>query len=93
MAEDPADETLELAGSFKVSPPAAGSQKVELNWSVLRHDGMELGTLSQANAVPAGTFDKPWGELATVIAEGAAVGVTEILTRVPVSKLADKPGG
>jgi len=93
VAEDPADDALEVAGNFKVSPPAAGSQQVELSWSVLRHDGTELGTLSQANAVPAGTFDKPWGELATVIAEGAAVGVTEILTRVPVSKLADKPGG
>ena len=93
IAEDPAEDALEVAGNFKLSPPAAGSQQVELSWSVLRHDGKELGTLSQANAVPAGTFDKPWGELATVIAEGAAVGVTEILTRVPVSKLADMPGG
>lgn len=91
VAEQANGDALVVTGNFALSPPANGSQKVELRWAVLRPDGVELGTLSQANAVAAGTFDKPWGELAAVIAQGAAAGVSEILARVPPERLADKP--
>ena len=92
VADDPTDEALVVAGTFKLSPPVQGGQKVELSWAVLRPDGGELGTMSQANTVEAGTFDKPWGELAAIIAQGAAAGVTEILTRLTPDKLAENRG-
>jgi len=92
VADDPTDEALVVAGAFKLSPPVQGGQKVELSWAVLRPDGGELGTMSQANTVEAGTFDKPWGELAAIIAQGAAAGLTEILTRLTPDKLAENRG-
>ncbi len=92
VADDLTHDALVVAGNFALSPPANGSQKVELRWALLRRDGAELGTLTQANAVPAGTFEKPWGELAVMIAQGAAAGGGEIPPRVPPEKLADRPG-
>ena len=92
VADDPTDQALVVAGTFKLSPPMQGGQKVELRWAVLRPDGGELGTMTQANTVEAGTFDKPWGELAAIIAQGAAAGLTEILTRVSPDKLAENRG-
>ena len=79
-----------VQGVVNVGPPRGGSQPLQIVWKVLRPDGTEIGRAEQGNFVPAGTLDGPWSDLAFLIAEAAAPGVTEILARLPAPA---KPAG
>ena len=52
-----------------------------VSWTVTQANGHELGTIEQANDVMKGTLDRPWGDLAFIIAEGAAEGIVDLLRR------------
>ena len=41
-----------------------------------------MGTVSQANQIPAGQLDRAWGDAAFAVAEGAAQGLTELLAQL-----------
>lgn len=71
-----------VAGTIALAAPDAGLQQVELAWSVLGPDGREIGNLKQQNAVPPGTFDRPWGELAGLIAQTVAEGIVELFDKI-----------
>ena len=60
---------------------AAPRETLTVSWIVMRPTGGELGTIEQANDVLAGTLDRPWGDLAFIIAEGAAEGILDLLRR------------
>lgn len=63
-------------------PGAAGSRDtLALSWTVMRPNGSEIGTIEQANDIPKGMLDKPWGDIAFVIAEGAAEGIVDLLRK------------
>ena len=51
-------------------------------WTVRHKDGDELGKLEQNNTVPAGSLDGAWGSTARIVADNAAGGMTELLSRV-----------
>lgn len=63
----------------KVPGAAASRETLSLAWTVLRSNGSELGTIQQANDIPKGTLDRAWGDLAFIIAEGAAEGIVDLL--------------
>ncbi len=65
----------------KVPGAAASRETLSLAWTVLRPNGSELGTIEQANDIPKGTLDRAWGDLAFIIAEGAAEGIVDLLRK------------
>lgn len=56
-----------------------GEQRVEIEWKVSRRDGYELGKVTQINAVPAGSLNGLWGDIAFVVAEQAAGGIRDVI--------------
>lgn len=70
-----------VLGAVDVGPPRDGTQSIVVDWSVIDTVGAEIGAINQANNVPAGALDGPWGEIAFAIATGAAEGIVSLLDR------------
>lgn len=68
-----------LRGDISVGLKWEGGQNVEIQWTVSYPDGRHLGNAVQRNLVAAGTFERPWGETAAVIAAAAVPGIKEVL--------------
>ncbi len=74
-------ETFVVTGKVEIAPPQSGQQQVKISWRVLRADGNELGQVNQENAVPAGSLDFGWGDVAYAVASAAAPGITAVIER------------
>ena len=61
------------------TPLDDGRIGVEVTWTVTAGDGAEIGVVEQANAVPAGSLDEGWGQIAPVVAEAAVTGIVDLL--------------
>lgn len=86
LAEKPGDEQdFVLTGTVELSPPASGQQQVKVNWALARPDGREIGHVSQQNAVPAGSLDGAWGDIAYAVANAAAPGVAALIEKAKVA--------
>jgi len=86
IEETVSDRGVIILGAIETapSPGRPGSPPVEslrVTWTVLRSDGREIGVLRQANDVPRGTLQRPWGDLAYLIAEAATPGIVELLQK------------
>jgi hypothetical protein len=84
----PADkpgEIMEIAGRVQVGPARNKLQAIDIVWAVRGPDGEEIGSLKQSNAVPAGSLDKGWGQLAFIVADAAVGGVIDLL-KIPGKK-------
>jgi hypothetical protein len=82
VAEKPTDlATFILSGSVNLDPPEGGKQQVHVVWAVTRPDGKPLGQVKQDNAVPAGSLDRNWGDVAYLVTTAAGDGITAILER------------
>jgi len=87
LVEKPADQaSYVLAGTVAVSPPQAGKQQVSVRWALLRPDGKEIGKIDQQNAVPAGSLDQAWGDIAYAVAEAAAPGVAALIEKAKAAE-------
>jgi hypothetical protein len=87
IVEKPADRaSFVLAGTVAVSPPQAGKQQVSVRWALLRPDGKEIGKIDQQNAVPAGSLDHAWGDIAYAVAEAAAPGVAALIEKAKAAQ-------
>jgi hypothetical protein len=75
---------LVLKGVMKVATRDRRSQ-IEIAWTLTRPDGTTVGTVAQANEVPAGLLDGPWGDIAFAIADAAADGIADLVTNAPDS--------
>lgn len=76
------------------APGAALSREtLAFAWTVVRPNGSELGTIEQANDIPKGMLDQPWGDLAFIIAEGAAEGIVDLLLKTVGRPAANAGGG
>jgi hypothetical protein len=62
-----------------VAPPKDGQQLVSVRWVVALAEGRELGQVNQQNAVPAGSLDGAWGDLAYDVAGAAAPGIARLI--------------
>lgn len=56
-------------------------RKVRIVWTVKDANGKTLGTLEQANALPAATIARAWGKAADLIAAAAAPGIADTVMR------------
>ncbi len=61
----------------------AATERISVEWALLRGDGQEVGVVSQSNLIPAGELDRTWPDAALAIAGAAADGLVEMLSRMP----------
>jgi len=80
VVQDVADGALYgLNAQVTMAAVPGGKQRVEIVWIVSRRDGEELGRIVQLNELPAGRLDRPWGDIAYVVAEEASDGVRTVV--------------
>lgn len=79
VVKKPGRTTLSISGQVVLAEPRSGVQQVKLAWAVKLPTGKVLGTVSQANDVPAGSLDKAWGNTARYAAEAAAEGIFNLV--------------
>lgn len=83
LAEQAADGELLVVCQLVLGAPEESSQEVKIDWIVKRADsGAELGRIEQQNRIPVGSLDGPWGPAAQAIAEGAAIGIKQLVERL-----------
>lgn len=81
---DRRDEATALVeATMTVQPAAGGREKVEIRWRVARANGEEVGVVTQANEIPAGSLKGAWGETAGHVALAAAEGIADLVRRIP----------
>jgi hypothetical protein len=78
---NPAKDALTIKGVVQIGKAAGTTQAVKLSWLVAKPDGKALGTISQANAVPAGSLDAGWGPNARAATQAAAGGIFELIEK------------
>ena len=76
---DGADFSLE--GHVVTAPSQGGQERVEIQWLVQDAQGRERGRVAQLNEVPASALTPYWGDIAAAVADQAAGGVADVLTR------------
>jgi hypothetical protein len=74
-------DTLSVAGTVKIDRPQNGQQHIAITWALLQPDGSQLGVVSQDNAVPQGSLDQHWGEVANLVAEAATPGILALIQK------------
>ena len=80
LATAPADkEDFIVTGTVEVGAASGTQQQVRITWVLLRPDGSEVGRVKQQNAVPAGSLDGAWGEVAYAVTSAAAPGVRRLI--------------
>jgi hypothetical protein len=77
----PAANALTIRGKVNTSAAAGGTQTIKLQWIITTPDGKQLGDISQANDVPAGSLDGGWGENARFATEAAADGIFKLIQK------------
>lgn len=83
LAERPADSELLVVCQVVLGAPQGSLQEVKIEWTVKRAgNGAELGRIEQQNRIPAGSLDGPWGPAARAIAQGAAIGIKQLVERL-----------
>jgi hypothetical protein len=75
------NENFLLDAKVEVAAPANGKQNVKITWQLMRADGGPIGQVKQENAVPAGTLNGPWGDVAYAVAINAASGIVALVQR------------
>lgn len=76
------EDTLAIEGRIALAEVSGTAQKVTLTWTVTAPDGRVVGTVEQANDVPAGSLDKGWGETAGHAAQAAAAGIFDLVDKL-----------
>lgn len=79
LAGPDAKSDFVLAGAVSVAPSDGQKQTVKVVWILSRADGSEIGRVNQENAVPAGSLDRAWGEVAYAVTGAAAPGVRRLV--------------
>lgn len=71
-----------VAGQVTLTSINARVQNVKIEWILYGVSGCQMGTVSQANQIPAGKLDGSWGDAAYAVAEGAVQGLTDLLDQL-----------
>jgi hypothetical protein len=79
VTEDSRQASLTLTGSVSLQTIGDASEEVLVTWRVQTLDGFEVGRATQANNIPKGKLDGPWGDEAKKIAEAALIGIKRIV--------------
>ena len=80
--KSPRPDALTITGDVDLSPRSGSAQKVALAWTVKSPGGKVLGTIKQANDVPAGSLDAGWGKTADYAAQAGAEGIFNLVKKL-----------
>ena len=72
---------LSVVGSVTLDRPQNGQQHVAITWALMDAGGKQLGVVKQENAVPQGSLDGQWGDVANLVAQAAAPGILAIIEK------------
>jgi hypothetical protein len=89
VGEGDAKARFALSCFIAVAPAKDRQQLVSVRWVLALSEGRELGQVNQQNAVPAGSLDGQWGDIAYAVAGAAAPGIAELIERAKAAA----PGG
>ncbi len=79
LGSTPTPASYRVEGRVNLRQSAAGKQEISIDWDVKDPKGKKLGTVSQKNAIPAGSLDGAWGRTADAAAAAAAQGILKLL--------------
>lgn len=82
VVRKPGKTALSISGRVALTEPRSGVQQVKLAWAVTLPTGKVLGTVRQANDVPAGSLNQGWGRTAGYAVEAAAEGIFSLVEQV-----------
>jgi len=82
VVKAPRADALTIGGKVKVGKTAGATQQVSIAWVVSAPNGKILGTITQANTIPAGAIDQGWGDDAVLVAEAAATGIFDLVQKL-----------
>lgn len=74
-------KTLSVVGSVTLDRPQNGQQHIAITWALMDPAGKQLGVVKQENAVPQGSLDGRWGDVANLVAAAAAPGILAIIEK------------
>jgi hypothetical protein len=78
----PADaKALSVVGTVTLDRPQNGQQHIAITWALMDPGGKQLGVVKQENAVPQGSLDGRWGDVANLVAAAAAPGILAIIEK------------
>ncbi len=80
LLEKPDRPDFTVAGVVKIAPIADGQESVEITWVIKDAAGAEAGKIAQLNAVPRGSLNGLWVDVAVVVAQEAAGGVRDVIS-------------
>lgn len=84
IADTPAPHAARLTGRVEMGArDGAGKQRVAIHWDLNQPDGTRIGSVDQANDVPAGSLDRAWGVVAVYITQAAAPGIKALFDQAP----------
>lgn len=79
LANTATPQSYRVEGQVALKPANGGKQEINIDWHVKDPSGKKLGTVSQKNAIPAGSLDGAWGKTADAAAAAAAQGILKLL--------------
>ena len=82
VVDKPQPDALTVTGRVSLDEPKDGKQNVVLAWNVRAPSGRDLGTVRQSNAVSAGSLATGWADTATIVAEAAAEGLFDLVSKL-----------
>lgn len=81
LADRADPQAFTVTGTVSLAPPEGAKQRISIKWVVTDPGGQVVGDLEQANNIPAGSLNGPWGGLADVIAMAAGDAVVTLIHR------------
>jgi len=75
-----------VEGRVKMGPVQGGQQPIKIDWVVRDPKGVNLGTVSQENKIPAGSLNGRWGSTASAAATAASQGIIKLLPKQTASR-------
>lgn len=91
LAQKGEDNVLIVTAQIVMGKPEGGAQSISIRWTLHAPDGAELGNVTQANKIRAGSLDHAWGETAYAVAEAAYDGIGALLQKVWLPSLKPVP--
>lgn len=83
VVEEITDDDILIAGEVVLTETNQSYQHMTVTWRVLRATtGEVLGQIDQANDIPRGSLDGAWGVTARAIAQGAAMGILQLIDQL-----------
>lgn len=82
VVEENQNPVAVIAGKVTLIDAGQQQQEVRVDWFVFDADGKRLGTINQANRIPAGRLNGPWGGIANAVAENAVQGISDLFDQL-----------